>query len=229
MSACGPGSSAADGDASSGDESGEVSTGDEPGTASCPSADPSFELQFRIVGGGSDDEFSDAACIVAEVEVRADGFDLALDCDDDIELVVDRSPGLAPALAPGADVLLTSMVTDEFEGTVRSIFVHDASTGVLEIAAVRASSAAWTDELTPLQLTPIPDACAPGPDASNCLEGRRQMWNASDGNQHEVVGSDLHSQLGAYDVRIAEAFVGELLECVDIAPSIYHGIIVRTQ
>jgi hypothetical protein len=226
--ACGPSPGTGDDEHASS----ETSSGDDGGTPSCPAVEPGVELSFRAVGVLDEAAFEDRPCTVSGLAPSDDGFELALEClDGNGSLDVSVSPAVLPVLAIGDEVstTVTAPEDDAAWESRRSVFLRDPVSGALELAAVFALDPAWTGELSPLQLEAIPDACASGPDESDCLTGRRQMWNATFEGSSEIVGDHLRAQLGEYVVQMGSAFDGELLECVDVDTSTYGALVVRTQ
>jgi hypothetical protein len=222
------GSDGSSGDESSADESSDSSTTSPLDQGpDCAPADPSLALRLDTAAPGG------TCVVVAPVGGQA----LSFECDGFEGMAVggifaDVTPALPIDIAIGTAVTIeaTQEMADYDDPLPHtSIFVRDAATNHLLVAAIDSFGTTWTSELFPLTLDPIEDACTSEPDESNCRTTERLMWNAQYAETIVPVGDGTRTQVGDYAVHIQRAADGSLLECLDVGTDFYEALIVRTQ
>jgi len=234
---CGPAAGDDTGASSSGDP-GSSTTGPEP-SLQCPGPDEGLALTLTLntFGGHTNRPCTIIAVEPGRVSLECEGDGGADEGSDSAGLEVfyvewSATPLLAVAVDVGTEATLTTFTTDTWDhddaGNRQSAIVREAASGALLVAAIEAFDDTWFDELAPIELAPIADACPTAPAQNNCLSIERRMWQATVDGQTEVVGDGVRRTLGRYEVHVQRAADGQLLECLDIDTDDYRALIVRS-
>jgi hypothetical protein len=164
------------------------------------------------------------------------GASVTLSCDDpslgerEVTLGWVASPDIELALDVGTEVLVKTLSLDPIpaDEVVRpSVFVHDAQTNELVLAAIYGHDQSWIDELAPLSVEPIDVACPYGAEPGDCLVTGRMMWEVRSGDDVAIVGDATRTDVGEHVVHVQRAYRGRPDQCSDDETEFYELLIAR--